>query len=771
MNRIKLEKQFSEDELNFINELSIKSNLLKETVKILYSRGLDSIEKINSFLNAGKSNFIDPFYLSGMSELVQRIQQTVENGERVVIYGDYDADGICSSTIMYNTLTNLGLECFIYIPERVEGYGLSVENIEKISEEYFPDLFITVDCGISSYKEVEYIKDLGIDIIITDHHELPDILPDCIIINPKLKGQKYPYDNLCGAGVALKVAYALIGDKADELIDFAAVATVADSVPLMNENRDIVASGLKMLSYPNARQCFKELLSSTKNKDVTSQTLAFIIAPRINAAGRMGNAEKALKLMLSNNDFEIKTLADELNGLNSERQKLCEELYKQAKNMLTEKGAYKNIIILQAENWSNGFVGIVASKLVEEYCRPVILFSNNKGVLKGSARSVENINIFEAINSAKYLTEGFGGHSQAAGISIKQENIAQFEDELNIYLGNKYTTEDYLPKITVIDFVNDKFERRFLKELSLLEPFGVQNRNPLFSCEISSVNIKYLKAESTHLGIETNVMDMVYFNGAKYFDLLNSSLKKRIVFEPCISIFNGKEYIKGYIKDIDSEYTGTEKEKLSIFRNNLLQINSQDVIDYDYINTDIIKEKINNNINGYGCCFILNDIDNLLLYKEAELLRKEIYTPILKNLSNMLLISPIKADLTGYNEIIYLDKPLSINIINNKKIIVNNDILGYNFINRIEIDRERMIEIYTYIKNSEIKKGFNSIDLYYNMNPEYTAEEFIFAVEVFVELKLFTFIGETLFVNKGIKSDLKNSQIYLKVDSIKQANL
>jgi single-stranded-DNA-specific exonuclease len=771
MNRIKLEKQFNADELLLINELSKKCNLLTETVKILYSRGLNSIEKIEKFLNADKSNFIDPFYLTGMTELVERVKRAAENGERAVIYGDYDADGICSSTIMHKALSHIGLESYIYIPERVEGYGLSVENIEKIAEEFYPDLFITVDCGISSYKEVEYIKDLGVDIIVTDHHELPDILPDCITVNPKLKGQKYPYDNLCGAGVALKVAYALMGDKANELIDLAAVATVADSVPMLDENRDIVSSGLKMLAKPNARKCFKELLISSKNKEITSQTLAYSIAPRINAAGRMGSAEKALKLLLSNNDFEIKTLAEELNILNTERQKLCDKLYKEAQRMLSEKGAYKNIIVLQAENWNNGFVGIVASKLVEEFYRPVILFVNNNGILKGSARSIDNINIFEAVNAVKYLTEEFGGHSQAAGITIKQENLDKFEDEINNYLNDKYTAKDYIPKISVIDFVNEKFERRFLKELSLLEPFGMQNRNPMFSCEITSANARYLKAESSHLGLDTQVMEMVYFNGGRYFDLLNSNFKKRLVFEPCISMFNGKEYIKGYVKDIDSEYTGSNNEKLSIFRNNILQIASENEVDYEYNNKDIIKEKLKNCINGYGSCFVINDIDNIIEFEEAEKLRKEIYTPILKNLSNMLLISPSRADLSGYKEVIYLDKPMANSIIYNKKIIVNNDVLGYNFINRIDISRERMLEIYSYIKNSENKNGCNSLDLFININPPYQAEEFIFAVEVFSELNLITFIGETTIINKGVKSDLLNSKIYLKVNGIKQINL
>jgi len=767
MDRIKLEKKFDSEELQKIDELSKELGLLKETVKILYSRGLDSIEKINRFLNAGKSNFIDPFYLSGMKELVEKVKEAAENGERAVIYGDYDADGLCASTIMYNALKYIGLESYIYIPERVEGYGLSVENIEKIAEDFFPDLFITVDCGISSKKEVDYIRDLGVNIIVTDHHELPEELPDCITVNPKLKGQKYPFDNLCGAGVALKIAYALMGDKADSLIDLAALATVADSVPLLDENRDIVAAGLKMLSSQNPRKCLKELIS-TKNKEITAQTLSFTVAPRINAAGRMGDSEKALKLLLSENDFEIKTLAEELNILNSERQKLCDEEFKQAKQMLSEKGAYKNIIILCSENWNSGFVGIVAAKLVEEYSRPVILFVNNNGMLKGSARSINKINIYEAVNSVKALTEGFGGHSQAAGITIKIENLDKFEEGINNYLSEKYTKADYIPEILVTDFINEKLEKRFIKELSLLEPFGMQNRNPLFSCEITSAKARYLKAETTHIGLDTNIMEMVYFNGGRYFELLNDSFKKTLVFEPCLSVYNGREYIKGYVKDIESEYCGSEKEKLYIFRNNIIQTLNDSSLDYVFNNTEEINNKIKENINGYGCCFVLNDIENLRYFKEAENLRQEIYTPVLKNLSNILLISPVKTDLSGYNEVVFLDKPLASTIIFNKKIIVNNELLGYNFINRIETGRERMLEIYSFIKNSQTKEGCNSIELFFNTNPPYPCEEFIFAAEVFLQLNLISFVGESVIINRNVKSDLNNSKLYAKVNEIKQ---
>ncbi|MDE7086774.1 MAG: DHH family phosphoesterase, partial [Clostridia bacterium] len=247
MKKIISEAEFTAEQLNLISALSTKTGLSEITTKILYGRGVDTEDKIKAFINPGKHRFLNPFLMRGMKEAVELITRARDEEWSVVIYGDYDADGVCATTILCRALADFGIDAAVYIPERKNGYGLNIQSIDDIFEEYFPQLFITVDCGISNAEEVEYIKEQGAEVIVTDHHELPDNLPDCIVVNPKLQDD-YPYDNLCGAGVAFKLGCALNGKDAYKYLDFTAIATVADSVPLTGENRDIVAEGLSLIN-------------------------------------------------------------------------------------------------------------------------------------------------------------------------------------------------------------------------------------------------------------------------------------------------------------------------------------------------------------------------------------------------------------------------------------------------------------------------------------------------------------------------------------------
>ena len=280
MKKILPEHEFSSGQLNIIADLAARTGLCEETVKILCGRGIDDESKISRFLHPSKKHFVPPLKMSGMKEAVELITRARDEGWQVVVYGDYDADGICASTIMRGVLSDFGIDPVVYVPERTSGYGLGTEAIDSIFEEYFPQLFITVDCGISNAEEVEYIKEQGAEVIVTDHHELPQTLPDCICVNPKI-ADDYPYDNLCGAGVAFKVGCALIGEEAYKYLDFAAIATVADSVPLIGENRDIVAEGLRIINKSDKKP-YSAFISKS-GESVNAQTIAFSVAPKINA--------------------------------------------------------------------------------------------------------------------------------------------------------------------------------------------------------------------------------------------------------------------------------------------------------------------------------------------------------------------------------------------------------------------------------------------------------------------------------------------------------
>ena len=279
-------------------------HITRTTAGILYARGMTTAEAMRAFLQPGAQHFLSPFLMKGMKEAAALLRQAKEEGWRVALFGDYDADGIGALSVLSRALQRFGIEPYLYVPERSEGYGMSIAALDKIFDEFMPDLIVTVDCGISCAAEVAYAQEQGAYVIVTDHHELPDVLPDCIVVNPKLEDD-YPYDNLCGAGVAFKLATALLGEDACDLVDFAALSTVADSVPLLGENRDIVAEGLRRIER-HPRPAFSALLGKTN--EVTAQTLAFTVAPRINAAGRMGDARAALALFTTENEEAIAAL-------------------------------------------------------------------------------------------------------------------------------------------------------------------------------------------------------------------------------------------------------------------------------------------------------------------------------------------------------------------------------------------------------------------------------------------------------------------------------
>ena len=547
MKKIVPEYAFSQAQLNTISALARQTGLTENITRILYARGVDDVKKIRAFMHPSRKNFLSPYLMKGMKEAVLALTEARDMQKTVAVFGDYDADGICASAIMYHALRDFGIDAHVYVPERADGYGLSFDAVDKIFDDCNPELFITVDCGISCAKEAQYIYELGCDVIVTDHHELPEELPDCIVINPKLKDD-YPYDNLCGAGVAFKLACALIGEKAYEYLDFATLATVADSVPLLGENRDIVTEGLKLFNG-NPRPCFAALIG--KNYDgVTAQTLAFTLAPRINAAGRMGDAQAAFRLFVTEREAEVYDLATKLCLYNTERQKCCDELYASAKEKLKAKGAYGNVIMLWDESWNAGFIGIVAARMAEEFGRPTLLFVQNGDMLKGSARSIESVNIFSALKNCGEYIEEFGGHAQAAGINVKTENFDALEKALGEEIERTYSQEDFVQKVYVSEEIDAPFSEKFARELMALEPYGVGYRKPLFSLSVSNCQARAMKPHFPHLTVKCDYLELLYFSGAKHLKILQSDVQKKIILEVGISKFRGKETVKGYVKDL-----------------------------------------------------------------------------------------------------------------------------------------------------------------------------------------------------------------------------
>lgn len=760
MKRILPEFEFSDEQLNIVRKLASECGLCEDTVKILYGRGICTKQEITDFMNPSKEHFISPFKMSGMREAVELITMARDEEWSVVVYGDYDADGVCAATILGNSLRDFGIEPYICVPERKDGYGLSAALIDAIFDEYFPQLFITVDCGISCADEVNYIKEMGAEVIVTDHHELPERIPDCICINPKFN-DGYIYDNLCGAGVAFKVGCALNGESAYKYLDFAAIATVADSVPLTGENRDIVYEGLKLINS-NPRECYSYFLN--KNDCANSHTLAFSVAPKINAAGRMGDAKSALTLFNSTDRNEIFTLASKLTEYNLERQKYCDELYNSAKEMLKERGGFGNIIMLYNESWNAGFVGIVAARLADEFSRPAILFVKNGDTLKGSARSVENVNIFEALRHCNgYITE-FGGHSQAAGVNVSIDNFEPLYEALETYISENYTAHDFIPTVYISGVLSGAYSARFVKELERLEPFGVGNKRPVFELDGSSLAVKPVKPLSPHLNVKSDSLDLMYFGGSKFSCLLESCAPKKLIFEYNVSSFRGKEYVKGFIRDIiypddAGKFIGED----ALF--NAVSLLPQPKAECEV--TAVSKEETENalkNCGNFGIVFIGWNYPVIESFEGADRLPAELFYPSSKNNSSLILIAPMPdADLSGFSEVIFLENPVGVRLptLSGKRVKVCATENGANMFKPLTCERQILLKIFAYISaNENILEGVTAEEVAKKSDCGYSKAQVLLALKIFEQLSLVSFKSGRLKVIRGVKSELTNSEIY-----------
>lgn len=764
MKRILPEFQFSAEQLNIIKRLAAECNLCEDTVKILYGRGMTDKDSIYDFLHPSKAHFISPFKMDGMVEAATMIARAKIEGWCVVVYGDYDADGICAATIMGNALRDYGIEPIICVPERRNGYGLSIPILAELFDEYYPQLIITVDCGISCADEVECIKEMGAEVIVTDHHELPEKIPDCICINPKFNDE-YIYDNLCGAGVAFKVACALIGEEAYKYLDFAAIATVADSVPLIGENRDIVYEGLKLINS-KPRFCYSQFYKSEGS--VNSQTLAFSIAPKINAAGRMGDAKAALDLFNETDDNIIYSLASKLNSYNMERQKYCDELYASAKEMLAAEGTIGKIIILAGESWNSGFVGIVAARLADEFSRPVILFVRNGNMLRGSARSVENVNIFEALKACDQYIDEFGGHSQAAGVNITADNLDALKTAMNDYLSSAYSEEDFIPTVRVSGVLDGEYSAKFAKELEMLEPFGVGNKRPVFLLEERSMYVRSGRVQSNHLSIRDSRIELMYFGGSRFAPLIESGATKNIIFEYNVSTFRGKEYVKGFVREIIYNREAGKYAAEDIALNGIVSLGFTAGVELKPISKEEIEHAMAE-CPEFGTLFIAYEYDTIEQFKNASNLNVDLFLPSSKSSASGILLSPLPdVDLSGYRRIICLNKyTVGVPSLEGKTVEHYADGSTPSYIFELSVVREDLLKIFAALcANVNNIRGANVSEVAKYNDLGFTPSQTAFALNVFLQLGLVSFDSGSLTIYRGVKTDLSNSSVYNRVRTI-----
>ncbi len=482
--------------------------------RLLYNRGLINTDDVQSFLHPSNLTVHDPFLLNDMDIAVKRIYDAINENEKICIYGDYDVDGITSVSVLYLFLKRFTDNVSYYIPDRFsQGYGVNTDAINKIKNNGC-DLIITVDTGISAFEEIKLASKLGIDVIVTDHHECQQNLPEAIaVINPKRKDNTYPFTKLAGVGVVYKFLCAL--DKrfdtsfANDYIDLVAIGTIADIMPLLDENRFIVKQGINKISE-SANKGLKCLMDiCIINHTVTSQAIGYAIAPRINAAGRMDSAELAVKLFTVNDKVEIERIANQLCELNLQRQKIENDILNEAVEIIEkhELNQKYSVLVLWNKGWHNGVIGIVASKLKERYNKPVILFSVDD-VAKGSGRSVAPFNLYNAFENNKDILIQFGGHKYAAGVLIENDRLYEFRDKMSKCMDN-FLSENTLKSDLDVECVvpHDVITYKTATDISLLQPFGKNNEVPLFCIKNVRINDLFSTSNNRHLRIKFSIGD------------------------------------------------------------------------------------------------------------------------------------------------------------------------------------------------------------------------------------------------------------------------
>lgn len=532
---------------------------INETLcKLLVLRGISNFEEARGYFRPNLNALHDPFLMKDMEKAVARVAYAVDGGEKILVFGDYDVDGTTAVAVMYRFLKTIHPRCDFYIPHRYkEGYGVSRQGVDFAAENDFK-LIISLDCGIKSVELVKYAKEKGIDFIICDHH-MPDAeLPLAVaILNAKQPGCQYPFKELCGCGVGLKLIqalcqhYKLPDDIWIDLLDLVAIAIAADIVPISGENRVLAYFGLKKVNA-NPSTGVKALMELSKMEgEVHVNNLVFVIAPRVNAAGRMDDAKKAVQLFISENINEAKDLAEQLHSDNTDRREVDLTITEQAFSMIENDAEMllRKSTVLHDGGWHKGVVGIVASRLIEKYYRPTIILTDSGEKVAGSARSVLGFNVYEAIHQCKDLLENYGGHFYAAGLTMKKENLEAFSLRFEEVVASSITDEMLVPEITIDAVVEFKdITEKFYGIICQMEPFGPENMRPVFIAKKVYETGKSRIVKENHIKFDLMqhgiTMDGIGFGLADKFDLLKPNHPIDVAFTLDENEWNGNKRLQ-----------------------------------------------------------------------------------------------------------------------------------------------------------------------------------------------------------------------------------
>ncbi len=541
---------------------------------VLCVRGLNTPEKAQAFLDDRSELLHDPFLLKDMDRAVERIEKALKQNEIIAVYGDYDVDGITATCLLTDFLRRQGATVIPYIPDRMgEGYGLSRQAVDALHEQSVT-LIVTVDCGITAVAETDYASQLGIDVVITDHHECKESLPRAVaVIDPHRADCLYPFPHLAGVGVAFKLVLALGGeshrqDLLEEYADLTAIGTVADVMQLTGENRSIVRMGLERLSHtkrPGLRSLIRE--AGAEGKPLTATTIGYTLAPRINASGRMGCATLAAELLLTQDSAQAEKLARELCALNRERQNIEGAIFEECVARLDRVGGSHNVIVLANEGWHQGVVGIVASRLAEKYSCPTFMICLQDGKGKGSCRSFGGFNLFAALEQSADLLEEFGGHELAAGFTISEEHFATFRNRMETAVLERTGGAEMVSVLTVDSKIDDPalLTLEGVESLNLLEPFGSGNPKPVFMFSNTTIQSMFEVGGGRHLKLRLRhqgwTFDAIFFSTNAEQLGLGPGDRADIAFTPQINEFRGSRTVQLQICDLQSSPTRAQAER------------------------------------------------------------------------------------------------------------------------------------------------------------------------------------------------------------------
>lgn len=574
---IKYKWKYDKVDGDILARVASENNIPVPVAELMIKKGLETKEDIDLFFNGSLKSLRNPFGILDMEKAAERIAQAVMNHESICIYGDYDVDGVTATALMYIFLMQCGANVSYYIPNRLEeGYGLNKDAISEIHQRG-TNLIITVDCGISAIDEVLLAKELGMDIIITDHHQPSKELPVAAdaIINPMRENDLYPNKTLAGVGVAFKVVMALRftlrkynffqqdAPNIRNLLDIVTLGTIADVMPLIDENRIFVRHGLELMNGDSVRIGIDELKkvidSLSTVKKMKTSNIGYQIAPRINAMGRMASSDKSLKLLVTQNRFEARQLAVELDNENKYRQMIERDILQQTFDII-EKNRYaedEGGIVVASEDWHPGVIGIVASRVVDKYFRPTIILTDDNGVYKGSARSIPSFHLYDGLSSLSHLLISFGGHKYAAGVKIAKENLDEFRKKFNELVKANVKKEDFIPEINIDAEIESKdITSEIMQYLEKLEPYGQGNKEPVFFMRnVSKYQYEtYVGKEQNHLKCifekKGMLFDAIGFNMKDYKDIIAENDEFDILFSLVHNTWKNTKTIQLNLKDI-----------------------------------------------------------------------------------------------------------------------------------------------------------------------------------------------------------------------------